>query len=444
MAANLINQLKNEFSDDVIERLASYLGETPARTQTALGYAIPGVAGGLFQKAQTPQGANDLLGLLQRGGFDGTSFGSLASLLRTGDGPADLIRKGGTLLSSLLGPRLGNLTDAIQTASGLGKQSSASLLALAASAVASLTGKEASAAGGLNAASVASVLGAQGPYLAAVAPSGLAQVLGVSSWFRAEEPARAYERAAPVPARAYKREKPSLAWLWALPVLLLALLFFAWRSRPVEAPPQLVSTPAGPVGSRSAPTLVSRALTCGQQIDVAPDGVEPKLIGFIDDASRPVDDTTWFTFDRLEFDTASATVLPGSLSQLRNIAAIMNCYPNVSLKVGGYTDDVGDPASNLKLSQARAENTVAAIVSQGIPASRVEAEGYGEQPPWPVTIAPRGGSATAESTCASPGNSPRGHRQHSRRRCASCAGRAYRPDCSARYVPATLPGRCCA
>jgi len=370
MAANLIHQLKNEFSDDVIERLASYLGETPARTQTALGYAIPGVAGGLFQKAQTPQGANDLLGLLQSGGFDGKSFGSLASLLRTGDGPADLIRKGGTLLSSLLGPRLGNLTDAIQTASGLGKQSSASLLALAASAVASLTGKEASAAGGLNAASVANVLGAQGPYLAAVAPSGLAQVLGVSSWFRADEPARAYER-----------EKPSLAWLWALPVLLIALLYFAWRSRPVEAPPQLVSTAAGPVGSRSAPTLVSRALTCGQQIDVAPDGVEPKLIGFIDDTSRPVDDTTWFTFDRLEFDTASATVLPGSLSQLRNIVAIMNCYPNVSLKVGGYTDNVGDPASNLKLSQARAENTVAAIVSQGIPASRVEAEGYGEQHP---------------------------------------------------------------
>ena len=59
MPANLINQLRNEFSDDVIEKLAFYLGETPARTQSALGYAIPGVAGGLFQKAQTPQGADE-------------------------------------------------------------------------------------------------------------------------------------------------------------------------------------------------------------------------------------------------------------------------------------------------------------------------------------------------------------------------------------------------
>ncbi len=72
---------------------------------------------------------------------------------------------------------------------------------------------------------------------------------------------------------------------------------------------------------------------------------------------------------------------PASQPQVRNIATIMECYPNVNLKVGGYTDNVGDPASNLKLSQARAENTAAAIVSHGVPAARVQAEGYGEQHP---------------------------------------------------------------
>jgi outer membrane protein OmpA-like peptidoglycan-associated protein len=122
-------------------------------------------------------------------------------------------------------------------------------------------------------------------------------------------------------------------------------------------------------------------LTCGQELEVAANGVEAKLISFIDDKSRAVDDTSWFTFDRLEFETASATLLPGSQPQLRNIAAVMNCYPNVNIKVGGYTDNVGDPASNLKLSQARAENTAAAIVTHGIARNRLEAEGYGEQHP---------------------------------------------------------------
>ena len=59
----------------------------------------------------------------------------------------------------------------------------------------------------------------------------------------------------------------------------------------------------------------------------------------------------------------------------------MNCYPNVNVKVGGYTDNVGDPAANLKLSQTRADNTVAAIASNGIPRTRLESEGYGEQHP---------------------------------------------------------------
>ena len=387
MAANLIAQLQNEFSDDVISKLASYLGETPAKTQTALGYAIPAVVGGFFQKTQTPQGATDLLGLLQRGGFDGKSFGNIASLLRSA--PADLIKSGGNLLSSLFGPRQTNLTDSIAATSGLGKQASSSLLALATSYIAGLVGKEASAAGGLNAASITNLLGAQGPYLAGVAPSGLAQVLGVSSWERVDEPARAYERVQSAPARAYEREeKGGLGWLkWVLPLLLLPLLFWVWRSsrpaEPVRTVQQPVTSAPGPARPAAAavPALVKRTLTCGQELDVAQTGVEAKLIDFIDDKGRRVDDTTWFTFDRLEFETASATLLPGSQAQLRNIAAIMNCYPSVSVKVGGYTDNVGDPAANLKLSQARADNTVAAIASNGIPRTRLESEGYGEQHP---------------------------------------------------------------
>jgi outer membrane protein OmpA-like peptidoglycan-associated protein len=49
--------------------------------------------------------------------------------------------------------------------------------------------------------------------------------------------------------------------------------------------------------------------------------------------------------------------------------------------VGGYTDNVGDPAANLHLSQQRADTTAQAIVANGISASRLSAEGFGEQYP---------------------------------------------------------------
>jgi outer membrane protein OmpA-like peptidoglycan-associated protein len=121
-------------------------------------------------------------------------------------------------------------------------------------------------------------------------------------------------------------------------------------------------------------------LSCGQELQVAPNGVESKLIDFID-SGQSVDKETWFTFDRLEFETGSATLKPDSQAQLGNMAAILKCYPHVNLKIGGYTDNVGDPASNERLSQARAENTRQAIIAQGVDASRIEAEGYGAQHP---------------------------------------------------------------
>jgi outer membrane protein OmpA-like peptidoglycan-associated protein len=94
-----------------------------------------------------------------------------------------------------------------------------------------------------------------------------------------------------------------------------------------------------------------------------------------------VDDTTWFNFDRLLFDTGQATLQPSSEEQLNNIAEILKAYPNVHMKLGGYTDNTGDPAANKVLSEARAKNVMDALVAKGVDTSRLESEGYGDQHP---------------------------------------------------------------
>src|SRR5690606_15668886 len=109
--------------------------------------------------------------------------------------------------------------------------------------------------------------------------------------------------------------------------------------------------------------------------------VESRLLAFIRDDSKAVDETTWFSFDRLEFETGSATLRPASGAQLDNIAAILAAYPDVSLKLGGYTDDTGDPDTNLQLSTARATSTLNELANRGVDAGRLAAEGYGEQFP---------------------------------------------------------------
>src|SRR5262249_43914219 len=106
---------------------------------------------------------------------------------------------------------------------------------------------------------------------------------------------------------------------------------------------------------------------------------EKQLVVFIEDPNKTVDPTAWFNFDRLLFETNSATLKPESKEQLHNVAEILKAYPNVKVKVGGYTDNTGDANANLKLSQDRATVVGAARVALGFRARGLSGEGYGQQ-----------------------------------------------------------------
>jgi outer membrane protein OmpA-like peptidoglycan-associated protein len=389
MPVNLLTLLENELAAEALPRVASFIGEPLARTQSAVATVIPAALHALNQKTRTPHGAGELFDLMQQGGLDGKAFRGAGSMLAA-MGAAELVKTGTPLAASVFGTRLGGLTDWLASTAGLGKQSAATLLSLVIPIILNLIAREASSAGGFNAASVANLLRGQESLLGVL--PGLAPVLGLTTIAAPErapttpEPARAYADPEPAEAKAAVGAAggggSGYGWLkWVIPLLLLPLLIWAWRgTRTSEA--GLDVTPAPGVVTPPATTaLVKRPLTCGQVLDVAESGIEPRLIGFLDDQSRPVDDTTWFSFDRLEFETASATLKPSSEGQLQNIADILNCYTNVELKIGGYTDNAGDPASNLKLSQARAETTMKAIVARGVNPVRLTAEGYGEQHP---------------------------------------------------------------
>jgi len=170
-------------------------------------------------------------------------------------------------------------------------------------------------------------------------------------------------------------------------VCIIILVFLQVRYCAPTPPPAAVK-PAEKAVSDAAKAIMDKLgkflavkLPNGVELNVPEFGVERKLIAFIEDKSKPVDKTTWFSFDRLDFETGSATLKPSSAEQLKNIAEIMKAYPKVKMKIGGYTDNVGNAGNNLKLSQKRAENTMQEIVKLGVDAKRLEAEGYGEKHP---------------------------------------------------------------
>jgi outer membrane protein OmpA-like peptidoglycan-associated protein len=134
-------------------------------------------------------------------------------------------------------------------------------------------------------------------------------------------------------------------------------------------------------GAANLGAFFQTSLPDGIVLNIPQNGVENKLLVFIKDPNAPVNADTWFDFDRLLFDTNAATLQPSSQEQLQNIANILKAYPNVHIRIGGYTDNQGDAASNLKLSQDRADNVMHEIIVLGVDPSRLDAKGYGEDHP---------------------------------------------------------------
>jgi outer membrane protein OmpA-like peptidoglycan-associated protein len=92
----------------------------------------------------------------------------------------------------------------------------------------------------------------------------------------------------------------------------------------------------------------------------------------------------------IRFDVGKATLRPESMGELSAIAKLMGEVTNSAYEIGGYTDSDGDDASNLNLSQARAEAVKKQLIALGINADRLTTKGYGETRPIADNSTPEG------------------------------------------------------
>ena len=84
----------------------------------------------------------------------------------------------------------------------------------------------------------------------------------------------------------------------------------------------------------------------------------------------------------VEFDTAKWDIKPKYDDELKQVADFMKAHPDKKLVIEGYTDNVGSEASNMKLSQERADSVRAYLVDKfGIAGDRLRSVGYGPKNP---------------------------------------------------------------
>jgi len=380
-------------------QIAAKLGESEAAVAHGVTTTLGSVFGGLLNKTKDPAAFGQIFDVISSAPPSANLEGDLQTSVETMGATAgvatssatnflDMLFGGGTTaVAELLGRTVGFRNPASVT----------SLLSFATPMVLNFLGKRVHE-DGLNADSLARVLASERDSIVAAAPPEFMDVLG-----SAPEPRFVEEEIAITPVPGDKpyvgdtRSERSGKWLW--PAVGIAAAILAWIAISVSRPHRVaervsarvsaidtvkarpggivdtaggeVTTPISPLGA-----LGMRRLPGGIILTVPAYGMESRVVGFIEGA-QPVSEHSTFDFDRLTFAQGTARILPESQEQLKNVASIMQAYPNVTVKVEGFSDIAGAPRTNLKLSQQRANAVKQALVASGIPSNRITAEAGG-------------------------------------------------------------------
>ena len=86
--------------------------------------------------------------------------------------------------------------------------------------------------------------------------------------------------------------------------------------------------------------------------------------------------------NELLFDSGGATLKPGAQRALDNLAQFLRKHPERDIAIEGFTDSIGSPDSNQRLSERRAQAVKDALTGRGLESWRIHARGYG--PSFPV------------------------------------------------------------
>ena len=130
--------------------------------------------------------------------------------------------------------------------------------------------------------------------------------------------------------------------------LLAGVLLLSWAL--LSSCATVTSEPAAGVDSRSGIAVVTLA-DGSTRVDIATD---------------------------VAFDYGSAVLRPTFAAQL---SPIMKPYSQQSVRVSGFTDNVGAADYNLKLSRQRAQAVADTLIAQGFNAMQLSISGYGEGNP---------------------------------------------------------------
>jgi OmpA-OmpF porin, OOP family len=411
MSFNLMDLAKGYFSNQLVSKASSFLGESESGVAKAVSAVLPSIIGGVADKASSLDGAATISRLATEQ-HNGGILNSIGDFLSPEKGN-DLLGKSTGIISSIFGNSGGSnmLTNLISNFAGVKGSTVGTLISMAAPAVLGMIGKHKSETN-LSDSGLASMLGEQKKLAMSALPSGFS-LPGVSG---AASAAASHATGAATAAAGAATASAGGVGRFILPAVLLgglafgAYYLFNKKGKDAGHTEATTATTTATGGSEASTTatmpaveapkvtvdattgLVSYDLGALGDIDlpggakltgVAANGFENTLVNFIKNGTIDTADkkANWFNLHDVQFVSGKTVYATEKASaQIKNVGAILKAYPNVKIKLGGYTDASGDAAANLKLSQARAEQVVKDLNANGAAAGQVvEGVGYGSQ-----------------------------------------------------------------
>lgn len=339
-ADNLMSSTQNFMTPDFVNKFSSAIGQPADKIQAGLRSIIPAFLLGLANKGSSSSGADTILNLTQSQTVDGESA-----------------------VNNIFGGNLNSVSTTLGETTGLGASSVKKIMSIMAPTVLSVVGSKIRNEK-LNTTGIQNFFSQQKSMLSGLLPGMKSSYVVTKSQTGVID--RMGAKRGPIAFLIFLLVG---AGYWMIARESTMDINSPQTSETIERPfnTSIITEP-----SQSAVTAATTTYAAATEV-----GGLGKFLNLGAKAEIP----KRFSFQNLNFETATATLGKSSELELNQIAEAMKQYPNVTARIEGFTDNSGSMTKNLALSQARANSVREALIKKGIAAERLEAVGRGEESP---------------------------------------------------------------
>ena len=376
-ADNLFNMTQNFLTPDIVQKLSSYLGQPADKIQSGLKSIVPTFLMGLVNKGATREGAEGIVDLVKKEGFDNSNPvpGNVTD--------ENYLHKGNEAVHGIFGNNLSSVTSTLSSTTGLNSSSITKMMGLIAPVVMGFVGAKMKREN-LNASGLMGFLGQQKSSLTSFLPAGVAGFFGGSASSLSttaktglaglKSTTGAYATKEGVIPVTTDRKKP---WTF-IGLIALVILAFLWWFTGRQTHESIFNQETTVTRSETSTNAQKVENQYGGLIEKAASlGGLGTFLSSGDASALP----KRFAFEQLVFDTGTSNLNMDAQSELDEIASAMKQYPQATARIEGFTDNTGNSDANMMLSTERANAVRDQLVNRGVEANRIEAIGLGQESP---------------------------------------------------------------